>query len=256
LQVERLVAAAAQPVSLLHRARYVRLQHLEQQLEMVEGTLELWQQQQHQQPSAQQQREAAQSLQAVAAVQQAAALAAVTEAAAAEQLMADNQQQHHQQQHDCGWQQSAGLSQAQVAPCDPVAATASSATDALQRESMCSNLPSASSGSSSNDSASNASGDCILEARAFMQEQHQQQQQHHHHQQHQQSDVVKEPDSWRRQVWRQHFASSAAKPTTAVAVADPSGLLSALAPEAPPADTFRRLRHVLETYTDVTRYPR
>jgi hypothetical protein len=26
--------------------------------------------------------------------------------------------------------------------------------------------------------------------------------------------------------------------------------------EPPPPETFRRLRHVLETYTDVTRYPR
>lgn len=43
--------------------------------------------------------------------------------------------------------------------------------------------------------------------------------------------------------------------TAAAAAADPSGLLAALGADAPPADTFRRLRHVLETYTDVTRYP-
>jgi hypothetical protein len=65
---------------------------------------------------------------------------------------------------------------------------------------------------------------------------------------------VLDPDNWRRQVWRQHSASSALE--AAAAATDPSGLLAALAPEAPPADTFRRLRHVLETYTDVTRYPR
>jgi hypothetical protein len=65
---------------------------------------------------------------------------------------------------------------------------------------------------------------------------------------------VTEPNSWRRQVWRQHAANSALE--AAAAAADPSGLLAALAPETPPVDTFRRLRHLLETYTDVTRYPR
>ncbi|WIA35890.1 hypothetical protein OEZ86_004271 [Tetradesmus obliquus] len=60
-EVERVVAAAARPVSLLHRARYVRLQQLEQQLEMVEGSRELWQQQQ-QQFSAEHQREEANGL--------------------------------------------------------------------------------------------------------------------------------------------------------------------------------------------------
>ncbi|WIA15788.1 hypothetical protein OEZ85_002401 [Tetradesmus obliquus] len=62
-EVERVVAAAARPVSLLHRARYVRLQQLEQQLEMVEGSRELWQQQQQQQQfSAELQREEANGL--------------------------------------------------------------------------------------------------------------------------------------------------------------------------------------------------
>lgn len=112
-QVEQVVAAAAQPVSLLHRAKYVRLQQLEEQLEMVEGSLELWQQQQQwQQPASRQPRRQAQANEAVAAVQQAAALAAVAEAAAAEQVVADNKQQVQQlrdiNQQGGHWQGSLG----------------------------------------------------------------------------------------------------------------------------------------------------
>ncbi|KAF8057852.1 GAMMACAL1 [Scenedesmus sp. PABB004] len=48
--------------------------------------------------------------------------------------------------------------------------------------------------------------------------------------------------SWRRQVWRRQVQPAVR------ALVDPA--------DVPPPDTFRRLRHVLETYTDVTRYPR
>jgi hypothetical protein len=245
VQVERVVAAAAQPVSLLHRARYVRLQQLEQQLEMVEGSLELWQQQQH---SSQQQREQAKSVEAVAAVQQAAALAAVTEAAAAEQLMADNQQQQQQQQQ-MSWTGSAGfaateLQQALAAFTNTAPAAAGGPSPDIT---SCQHRQhTQTSQQSSSSSSSIRVGDSHLSGVATQQ---QQQQQH--------SEAVQDVDSWRCQTWRPHSAgsTSAAGLEAAAAAADPSGLLAALGPEAPPADTFRRLRHVLETYTDVTRYP-
>uniref|UniRef100_A0A383VX58 Uncharacterized protein n=1 Tax=Tetradesmus obliquus TaxID=3088 RepID=A0A383VX58_TETOB len=253
-EVEHVVAAAARPVSLLHRARYVRLQQLEQQLEMVEGSRELWQQQQQQQFSAEHQREEAKSVEAVAAVQQAAALAAVTEAAAAEQFMADNQQQQQQQQQQqMSWSGSAGCAaaglQEAMAALAGTAATAAAAPSADLSSHQHGQLDRASHHSSSSSSPTSSrpiDDNCRLNTAS------QQQQQNH---------ASQDLDSWRRQTWRKQPASSAtgleaaAAAAATAAAADPSGLLAALGADAPPADTFRRLRHVLETYTDVTRYP-
>jgi hypothetical protein len=76
---------------------------------------------------------------------------------------------------------------------------------------------------------------------------------------------------WRRQVWRRWAApttsSSSCSRQRGVQDSDADASSSCSAGwgrgleaaarryERPPPDTFRRLRHVLETYTDVTRYP-
>lgn len=180
-EVEAVVAAAAQPVSLLQRARYVQLERLQQQLERVEESLcdveEAHGAPPTPTPPACAMSDAVGSAgctadvvaaeaaeEALAAVQQAAALAAVTEAAAAEE----------QQEEEAA----------------AVAAAVSAAPT-----------------------------------------------------------VVRQEDAWRREVRRRTTS-----PTPRSGLSRLSSVAGAQLP--PPPDTFRRLRHVLETFTDVTRYPR
>lgn len=59
---------------------------------------------------------------------------------------------------------------------------------------------------------------------------------------------------WKQGKWlHNHIAAS---PSTSAAAAAASSGVAGMGAATPPPDTFRRLRHVLETYTDVTRYPR
>jgi hypothetical protein len=103
------------------------------------------------------------------------------------------------------------------------------------------------------------------QAVAYHQEQQQQQQQQQSpSRSSSRSDTQSAP--WRRQIWRwdrpssqsNSSSSSSSSSGRASGSSGSSSYVDLGRPgfEPPPPDTFRRLRHVLETYTDVTRYPR